>query len=233
MKIFRYFSKAEWTLWCVSVSCIVGAFCLFDGKNVLTITASLVGATSLIFNAKGNPTGQLLMVLFSVLYGVISFQYAYYGEMITYLGMTAPMAVISFFAWIKNPYKKAQVKVNQLRPAEIVLALLLTILVTTVFYFVLRKFHTANLILSTVSVITSFLAVYLTFRRSAYYALAYAANDIVLIGLWILAAQENGEYFSVVICFLVFLCNDIYGFFKWRNMYYQQNNKNNNVVAHP
>lgn len=46
----------------------------------------------LIFNAKGNPAGQLLTVIFSLLYGSISFTFAYYGEMITYLGMTMPMA---------------------------------------------------------------------------------------------------------------------------------------------
>lgn len=33
------------------------------------------------------------MVLFSLLYGIISYAFAYYGEMITYLGMTMPMAV--------------------------------------------------------------------------------------------------------------------------------------------
>ena len=96
--------------------------------------------------------------------------------------------------------------------------LLLTAAVTAIFYFILAAFHTANLIPSTVSVTTSFLAVYLTFRRSAFFAVAYAANDIVLIVLWILAALSDISYVSVVICFVVFFVNDMYGFVNWSKM---------------
>lgn len=49
---------------------------------------------------------------------------------------------------------------------------------TVLFYFVLEYFDTSYLIPSTISVTTSFLAVYLTFRRSSSFALAYAANDV-------------------------------------------------------
>ena len=92
-KLLRYFSRAERLLWGLSVVFIVGSFCAFDRENYLTLAASLIGVTSLIFNAKGNPIGQVLMVIFSLLYGIISYTFAYYGEMITYLGMTMPMAV--------------------------------------------------------------------------------------------------------------------------------------------
>lgn len=70
----------------------------------------------------------------------------------------------------------------------------------------------------TLSVTTSFLAVYLTCRRSPWFALAYAANDIILIVLWSLASMEDRSYFSVVICFVLFLMNDIYGYISWRKM---------------
>lgn len=56
--------------------------------------------------------------------------------------------------------------------------------VTAVFYFILAALDTPNLVFSTISVITSFLAAALTMLRSSYYALGYAANDIVLIILW-------------------------------------------------
>lgn len=62
-----------------------------------------VGVTSLILAAKGNVWAQFLMILFSVLYGVISFRFQYWGEMMTYLGISLPMAVWSAIAWLKNP----------------------------------------------------------------------------------------------------------------------------------
>lgn len=218
--VINYFSKGELLLWSLSVLFILVSFFTFDGENYLTLSASIIGATSLIFNAKGNPLGQILIVVFSVIYGIISFTFAYYGEMITYLGMTAPMAVFAFISWIKNPYngKKSEVKVNDLKFAEIIFMLILTAVVTIVFYFVLKFFNTANLLPSTISVTTSFIAVYLTFRRSPYFALAYAANDVVLIVLWVLASLTDISYVSVTVCFIMFLVNDIYGFISWIKM---------------
>ena len=232
LKSFKgYFSKFEIALWVVSVLLIVGSFLIFDRSNYLILVASLIGATSLIFNAKGNPIGQVLMVVFSVLYGIVSYTFAYYGEIVTYIGMTAPMAIVALIAWLRNPYKgnKAEVKVNQLHGKEIVLMSALTVAVTVAFYFILEHFNTANLLPSTLSVTTSFVAVYLTFRRSPYFALAYAANDIVLIVLWILATITDMSYLSVTICFTVFLVNDIYGFVNWLKMQKRQNASDNNI----
>ena len=219
-KLFNYFSKKEIALWCASVIFIVLSFGIFDRENYLTLAASLIGVTSLIFNAKGNPFGQFLMIIFSLLYGIISFIFAYYVEMITYLGMTMPMAVFALVAWLKNPYNgnKSEVKVNSISKKETAFMLISTVAITAVFYFILAAFNTSNIVPSTISVTTSFLAVYLTFRRSAYYALAYAANDIVLIVLWILASLADKRYISVVVCFSAFLINDLYGFINWQSM---------------
>ena len=222
--IADYFSKSEIILWCISVILIVVSFDIFDRENLLTLAASLIGVTSLIFNAKGNPFGQFLMVIFSVLYGIISFKCAYYGEMITYLGMTAPMAVFSLISWLRNPYNgnKSEVKVNSIKVKESIFMLPLTAIVTLIFYYILAFFHTANLIPSTISVTTSFIGVYLTFRRSAFYAIGYAANDIVLIVLWIMASFSDISYLSVTVCFIIFLANDIYGFISWSKMQKRQ-----------
>lgn len=224
MKIFKYFSRIELILWFSSLLFITLSFCIFDMNNYLTLIASLLGATALIFCAKGNPIGQFLIIIFGLLYAYISYTFSYYGEMVTYLAMTAPSALASLISWLKNPYNgnKAEVKVNSISKKETIFMLFLSIIVTIIFYFVLRYFKTANLIPSTISITTSFIAVYLTFRRSAFYALAYAANDVILITLWILATITNLSYLSVVICFITFLINDLYGFFNWINMQKRQ-----------
>jgi len=227
-RLIRYFSPAERILWGSSVGLILSFFLIFDRTNILTLIASLLGATSLIFNAKGNPFGQFLMIVFSLLYGIISYTFAYYGEMITYFGMTAPMALFALIAWLRHPYKgkKSEVEVNRLHAREYVFMMLLSTAVTVLFYYILAAFDTANLLPSTLSVTTSFIAVYLTFRRSPYFALAYAANDVVLIILWILASLQNTAYLSVTVCFFIFLVNDLYGFISWRKMQQRQHSGN-------
>ena len=224
--LINYFSKFEIILWSFSVLSIIISFLVFDKENYMTLFASLIGVTSLIFCAKGNPLGQILMIIFSTIYGIISFSFSYYGEMITYVGMTLPMSVFSLVSWLKNPYKdnKSEVKVYKLKKKDIHLMIVLTVAVTIVLYFILKHFNTANLLPSTFSVTTSFVAAFLTFKRSPFFALAYATNDIVLIVLWVLATKEDISYISVIICFLVFLFNDLYSFFNWLRMQKRQQN---------
>lgn len=220
MKLTKYFSRFELALWGSSLLLITLIYLIFDRSGVLTLIASLIGATSLIFCAKGNPFGQLLMVIFSVIYAIISLSFAYYGEMLTYLGMTCPMAVFALISWLKNPYNgnKSEVRVNRIGRKEVIFMLILSAIVTLIFYFILKFFNTANLLPSTLSVTTSFIAVYLSFHRSPYFALAYAANDVVLIILWVIASFHDPSYVSVVVCFVTFLINDLYGFISWRRM---------------
>ena len=219
-KVIKYFSRFELALWITSVLLITVSFLSFDRTNYLTLCASLIGVTSLIFCAKGNPIGQIFMIIFSLLYGVISYGFSYYGEMITYLGMTMPMAVFSLISWLKNPYKgkKSEVEISKLKNSDKIIISVLTVLVTTLFYFILSYFNTANIIPSTVSVTTSFAAACLTFRRSPYFALVYAMNDVVLIVLWVLASMSELRYISVVVCFVAFFFNDVYCFVNWQKM---------------
>ena len=132
--------------------------------------------------------------------------------------------VFSLIAWLRHPYKdcRSQVQVNSVSKRELLILLGITAIVTTAFYLLLLQIQTANLVPSTISVATSFLAVYLTFRRSPYFALAYAANDGILIWLWVLAGITNVRYLSVVVCFVTFLINDIYGFISWQRIKIKQ-----------
>lgn len=233
IKFFKGFSATDIAIWSASVILIIASRLIFGGGSTFALAASLVGSTSLIFNARGNPFGQVLIICFSIMYGIISYTCAYYGEMITYLGMTAPMAVFALISWIRNPSRddNFKVKINRLSVCETVFAFILTTAVTVVFYFILKYFDTANLIVSTVSVATSFIAAYLTFRRSAFFALAYALNDIVLIILWSMAVSEDISYLSVTVCFVTFLLNDIYGFITWLKMRRVQERDTSDVAA--
>ena len=218
-KLFKSLSVFELCLWLFSVVTVTASFLIAGNFNPLTLIASLIGVTSLIFIAKGNVFGQVLMVIFGLVYSIISLQYCYYGEMITYLGMTAPIALMSAVSWYRHPYKNSsEVTVNSLNALHRILLVVLTLLVTVIFYFVLKVFDTPNLFFSTFSIATSFAASYLALMRSPVYAVAYAANDLVLIVLWILASMENTSYIPVIICFAIFFINDLYGFVSWRKM---------------
>lgn len=217
---FRLLTKFEIGLWTVSVTALLCSFFASGAADVLSLIASILGVTSLIFLARGFVIGQALMILFAILYAIISFKARYYGEMITYLGMSAPAALIAMINWLRHPYKESsEVEVSHhLSVAAKLLLGLGTVGATVGFYFILRALGTANLLVSTASVATSFLAATLAACRNPYYALVYALNDLVLIALWIAVMRGDLAALNMTICFVVFLVNDLYGFFSWLRM---------------
>lgn len=233
MKWLKKFKPHEIVLWSISCVLILASYLIFDRSAPLALCASLLGSTAIIFCAKGIFMGQIFMIIFSILYGIISYKTAYYGEMITYLGMTLPMSVASLISWLTHPYEgdETQVRISRLKPRDYIITLFLTVIVTIIFYFVLKHLGTASILISTISIATSFSAAYLTYRRSPYFSLCYAANDVVLIALWISAAVHDIKLVSVVVCFVTFLANDVYSYICWQKGLKEQQKEHVCVTA--
>lgn len=216
---FALLKKREWILWIFSIAVVGVSSAFAGGEGILSTVASLIGVTALIFVARGDAYGQIITIVFSILYGIISYKFKYYGEMITYVFMSAPAAFVTLIAWLKHPYKDShEVKVDSMTKNKWLMTIGLSLVITVVFYFLLKALGTSNLVVSTISILTSSFACILLILRSPYYAIAYSSNDIVLIILWILATIENVKYLPMIFCFVMFLANDLYGFYNWRKM---------------
>ena len=216
---FSHLNVFEWILFLTSVVTIIVSYFISGNGALLEMLASLIGVTALIFVAKGLIIGQALTVVFSVFYGIISLSFNYWGEMITYLFMSAPIALLATIEWIRHPYKNTDVvEVNKVTKKHIITMCVLATVTTVGFYFVLKALDTPNLLFSTLSVTTSFCAAYLTYLRSPYYGIGYSLNDVVLIVLWVLASIKDISYLPMVLCFVMFLLNDLYGFYNWRRL---------------
>ena len=230
LRTIKSLTVFEWCLWSLSTIVVILSFTLSSSVGVWQFIGSLVGVTALILVSKGNAIGQLLMICFCTIYGLIAFSENLYGEMITYMGMSLPMAVFSLISWLKNPSGEGSitVKINSITLKELFFILIGGVVVTVVFYFILSALNTANIIMSTLSVLTSFIPAYLTFRRSPYFALGYVANDLVVIAIWIVASIPNPSNWAFVACFSAFLFNDTYSFINWKRLEKsQKENKEN------
>lgn len=216
---FLKLTRFETLLWLTSVTVIFISSLFSGAEGLISGLASIIGVTALIFVAKGMITGQILCIIFALMYGIISLCFRYYGEAFTYIGMSLPMAVVSLFAWLKHPYKDAdEVTVAHLSGKKVFLVISTSLLATIVFYFILRWLDTPNLIVSTVSITTSWAACLLTLLRSPYYAVAYSLNDLVLILLWSNQTFTDFSCIPLVCCFIMFLANDLYAFYNWKRM---------------
>lgn len=221
MKIYNPFKKLnkfEWCLWIFSLAAVTAAFFGAGSTDYAAYATSMIGTSALIFTAKGDPFGLFIMLSFCVIYAVVSFFAKFYGEVIIYSCMQIPIVCVSIAGWLKNPAKKgsSEVKIGKLTPIYGAVLAVSAVAVAVAFFFILRAFNTNNLWVSTLSVVTSFVALYLMFFRVPAYALAFMLNDVVLITLWSFECTKSLSYLPLVICFAVFLINDCYGYINWQ-----------------
>ena len=216
-------TKFETCLCLVSVLVIVIGFCFAQEKDVLNLVSSLIGVISLIYIAKGNLFGEILSLIFGLLYAFISYQNRLFSELITYGFMYVPLTIATIVTWFRHPYKDEKtVEITKTSLKLFLLIVLLGFIVTIIFYFLLKYLNTPSLYVSTFSILTSFIASALVILRSPYYALAFALNDIVLIILWTISTISNVQNITILLCFVVFFFNDIYGFIAWNNRFKKQ-----------
>ena len=220
LKVFKNFTITEWVIWIFSITAVVVAGFAVGEGDFLAIISSAVGAASLVFIAKGDIFGQFLVIAGAILYAAVSYKLAYYGEMIISAVMVLPISVMSVITWARHRYKEEvrEIEIGYIKKTELLFILVGAAAVTFMFYFILEYFNTSRLIISTVSVATSFSAACLLVKRSPYYAFAYILNDVVLIIMWSLAAADDIAYLSMAVCFGVYLVNDLYGLINWRRI---------------
>ena len=215
-KLFLFFSLITITL----------CFAFGIDKNIFAYIVSIVGVISVLLVAKGLAIAPIINVIYSILYSVLSISQRYYGEAIIYLGLMIPISVISIVSWLKNRNKaqKEVVSVNSIKGKEYLYLSIATVVATIGFYFILKVLNTSELIISTLSLVSSAVASYLMLRRCSYYAIGFIVNDIILITLWVLAVVSSGiGYLPSAISFCIFLINDIYGFIHWKIEEHKQN----------
>ena len=181
----------------------------------ISAIAGIFGLSCVLFAAKGKVICVFLTWGMIVFYSLLSYQNKYYGEVFINLCLMFPMTVIQLVAWIKNLGKDHVVKVNSITKKEVFIVVLVACVAFVAFYFILRALNTSQLIISTISIVTSVLATYFQSRRSKYGFLAFLFNDVVLCVLWLFATLEDTANVAMLTAVALYVVSDIYGFISW------------------
>ena len=227
-KFFKSWNLFEKLFLLISLLIIIVCFFLGTDKNILSLITSILGVITVIFGAKGLVWAPVVNLLYNIVYIILSYTQGFYGEVLIYIFMMTPINIAMIVSWLKNKSKEDEniVEVNKLNKKEYILLFVFTLIVAVGFYFILKALHTTALFISTISLIDSFIATYLLYRRCSNYALSYIVNDIILIVLWSFSIKNNGvAYLPMVLSFLVFLVNDVYGLISWKKRERKQNKK--------
>lgn len=173
--------------------------------------------------AKGKYSCYIIGIISTFFYAFVSYSNSYYGEVIIAMCCTLPLMIVGLINWLKHQDNTNTVIIKEITKKELVLVLLSQAIMFIGYYLLLKTFNTDNLLVSTLSVVASIIATYLTARRSEYGFVGFIINDLILITLWsIPVIGGNLNIIPVLLCPLLLLINDIYGVYNWKKIKVEQ-----------
>jgi len=215
-KLFKDWNQFEISLLLLSIVAIMFSSIICKSE-ILTILASLVGVTCSLLQAKGKVVSQFIGILEVILYSILSYQNHYYGEVMIDVLVVFPMYVYGVFSCITHRNEETDtVESNEISKKEWGILAFASVVGFVLLYCVLKYFNTSQLMISSLSMVTSLMATYLITRRSKYSFIFYIGNDIILILLWGIPILQ-GEFYLVPVLVenIVLLLNDSYGLKNW------------------
>lgn len=215
-KLFYNWTKFEILLLVISIIS-VGVTGILCNSSILTQLCSITGILCAITQAKGKVISQFIGLVIVILYSILSFQNKFYGEVIIYMFIMLPLFISGIISWIKNLNKETNtVNENTLHKKEWIILTIVSIILFVILYYLLKYFNTNQLLVSTLSLITSLFATYLVARRSKYGFLFYIGNDIILFILWGgQIIKGNFALIPILVNPIINFINDSYAWKSW------------------
>lgn len=191
---------------------------IFNGTIIDLLYTLLYFWTALLL-AKGKYSCYIIGIISTFFYAYVSYTNSYYGEIIISMGCTLPLMIVGLVNWLKHQDNTNTVIIKEITKKELILVLISQVIMFGGYYYLLKYFNTNNLFVSTLSIVASLIATYLTARRSEYGFVGFIINDLILITLWGLPViTGNLSLIPVLLCPMLLLVNDIYGVYNWKRL---------------
>ena len=198
---------------------------IFKGTIIDLLYTLLYFWTALLL-AKGKYSCYIIGIISTFFYSYVSYTNNYYGEIIISMFCTLPLMIVGLINWLKHQDDTNTVIIKEITKKELSIVLFSQVIMFGGYYYLLKSFNTSNLIVSTLSIVASLIATYLTARRSEYGFGGFIINDLILITLWgIPVVTGNLSLIPVLLCPMLLLINDIYGVYNWKRLKEKQEEK--------
>ena len=221
MKIKRIKYFKDWNLfeicWLIISTLLILSLSIYWKSSFIGVVAAITGIWSVILVAKGKISNYYFGFVNIITYSYVAFGSKYYGEVMLNMLYFLPMQFVGLYLWKKNREKnlKSHVKAKLLSNKSRVIWILVIIIATICYGYFLLKIGANKPYLDGLSVILSIIAMILMAYRYVEQWVLWIIVDVITIALWVYAIINGGNDIAILIMWIAYLVNAIYGFANW------------------
>lgn len=201
-------AEVIWFAFCVFSTIIAS---LVSKSDVCGLIAAVTGIFYTLLAGKGKVSCYLFGIVNSLLYGLISFKFKLYGEVMLNLGWYFPMMFIGLFFWGKNLSGNQIIRKTKLGLKGKIICYLLTLAGICIYAIILKRMNDSQPWIDSATTVLSITAMILTVKRCADQWILWTIVNILSVWMWF----RNGESMAILFMWLVALANGLIFYFQW------------------
>lgn len=189
---------------------------LYKQDSILNLVILATGISCVILTAKGSPWSFIFGIVNTLLYSYIVYLNGLYGELGLNLLFFFPMNIIGYILWESNSIKN-KVIIGSMNRSIFATVLILSVLFSFLLGKILANIKSQNnSYFDASATILSITATIFTVMRYKEQWVFYIALNLLTISIWCLRAYQGSKDGSVMILmWLAFLANALYGYSSW------------------
>ena len=224
--ITSYFS--DWKLfekiWLAAFTLItIGLFIAWH-DSWIGLAAALTGMLCVVLAAKGKISNYYVGIPNILLYAYIAYQNKYYGEVQLNLLYFLPMSIIGIILWKRHVNKKKSkddVVARLLSSKERVFWIVIAIASVIIYGLFLGWIRGSLPFVDAATNVFSIIAMILMVKRAVEQWVSWIIVDVLTIIMWMKAFLTTGNDITILIMWVAYLVNAIYGLTNWVKLYRQ------------
>jgi nicotinamide mononucleotide transporter len=210
----------------IAIFTVINLYLFFAWKDsVIGLITSLSGMLCVVLVAKGKIFNYYPGIINVVLYAYLSYNQSFYGEVALNLLYFLPMQFIGLYLWKKHQSAQSDssdVHVNTLSNKALLVWIGVILASTVLLGFILGQIGGAQPYVDSITTILQIVAQIFMIKRLVEQWITWIFVNIFSIILWFTAFMSTGNDVTILIMWIAYLVNSVYGYLNWRKIHQTQ-----------
>lgn len=202
--------------WLVFACVIIAGLSIYWGDNLMGIISATTGVACVVCTGKGKLSAYIFGLVNSVLYAIISYKAALYGETMLNAFYYVPMQFVGFYVWNRHMNEETgEVEKKHMSWTKRAVLLAVIIAATYLYGLFLGRIGDAMPFVDSFTTVSSVIAMIISVRMFAEQWWIWVAVDVFSVYMWWCDFSRGSDNMATLLMWVVYLGNALIMLVKW------------------